>query len=76
MFHFGFNGKDLLLFVMGLLPVWLGIWELYQDKMATRELLWQYRNQLSHFSRGRRWSSRSADRARGSRFSRRSARIR
>ncbi len=47
----GFNGKDLLLFTMGLLPVWLGIWELYQDKMATRELLWQYRNQLDHFSR-------------------------
>ena len=50
-FDFGFNAKDLLLFVMGLLPVWLGIWELYQGKMATRELLWQYRNQLGHFSR-------------------------
>jgi cadmium resistance protein CadD (predicted permease) len=49
----GFSGKDLLLFVMGLLPVWLGIWELYQDKMATRELLWQYRNQLSHFLRAK-----------------------
>ncbi|HZL92400.1 MAG TPA: hypothetical protein VFB99_02110, partial [Vicinamibacterales bacterium] len=47
----GFNGKDLLLFLMGLLPVWLGIWEIYQGKMATRELLWQYRNQLDHFSR-------------------------
>ena len=47
----GFNGKDLLLFMMGLLPVWLGIWEIYQGKMATRELLWQYRNQLDHFSR-------------------------
>jgi hypothetical protein len=50
-FDLGFTGKDLLLFVMGLLPVWLGIWEIYQGKMATRELLWQYRNQLSHFSR-------------------------
>ncbi len=47
----GFTGKDLLLFLMGLLPVWLGIWELYQGKMATRELLWQYRNQLGHFAR-------------------------
>jgi hypothetical protein len=47
----GFSGKDLLLFLMGLLPVWLGIWELYEGKMATRELLWQYRNQLGHFSR-------------------------
>ena len=45
--------KDVLMFLMGLLPVWLGIWEIYQNKMATRELLWQYRNQLSHFSRAR-----------------------
>jgi hypothetical protein len=30
---------------------WIGIWELYQGKMATRELLWQHRNQLGHFSR-------------------------
>lgn len=42
--------KDALIFLLGLLPVWLGIWELYQNKMATRELLWQYRNQLRHFS--------------------------
>jgi hypothetical protein len=43
--------EEICIFLMGLLPVWLGIWELYQNKMATRELLWQYRNQLSHFSR-------------------------
>jgi hypothetical protein len=43
--------EQICIFLMGLLPVWLGIWELYQNKMATRELLWQYRNQLSHFSR-------------------------
>jgi hypothetical protein len=43
--------KDISIFIMGLLPVWMGIWELYQNKMATRELLWQYRNQFSHFSR-------------------------
>ncbi|HKU17410.1 MAG TPA: hypothetical protein VJQ52_23650 [Steroidobacteraceae bacterium] len=42
--------KDVLMFLMGLLPVWLGIWELYQNKMAMRELLWQYRNQLGHFT--------------------------
>ena len=42
--------KDGVLFLMGLLPVWLGIWELYQNKMAMRELLWQYRNQLGHFT--------------------------
>jgi hypothetical protein len=42
--------KDAVMFLMGLLPVWLGIWELYQNKMAMRELLWQYRNQLGHFT--------------------------
>jgi hypothetical protein len=47
------SAKHFLLFLMGLLPVWLGIWELYQDKLATRELLWQYRNQLGHFSRAK-----------------------
>ncbi len=44
---------EFLMFLMGLLPVWIGIWEIYQNKMATRELLWQYRNQLGHFSRAR-----------------------
>jgi hypothetical protein len=36
---------------MGALVVLLGVFELHQNKMATRELLWQYRNQLGHFSR-------------------------
>ena len=45
--------KNSLTFAMGLLAVLLGVWELHQNKMATRELLWQYRNQLSHFSRAR-----------------------
>jgi hypothetical protein len=63
-FGLGFTGKDFLLFVMGLLPVWLGIWELYQGKMATRELLWQYRNQLGHFSRATLELTRAVDRAR------------
>lgn len=44
------TGHDGVMFLMGLLPVWLGIWELYQNKMAMRELLWQYRNQLGHFT--------------------------
>lgn len=46
----GIYMKDIVIFFMGLLPVWLGIWEIYQNKMATRELLWQYRNQLTHFT--------------------------
>lgn len=41
--------KTLLVFLMGLLPLWLGIWEIYQNKMATRELLWQYENHAEHF---------------------------
>jgi hypothetical protein len=45
--------KNMLTFALGLLAVLLGVWELHQNKMATRELLWQYRNQLSHFSRAK-----------------------
>ena len=45
-FHIGdLDGKTLVVFLMGLLPLWLAIWEIYQTKMATRELLWQYANQ-------------------------------
>jgi hypothetical protein len=45
--------RNVLTFSMGALAVLLGVWELHQDKMATRELLWQYRNQLRHFARAR-----------------------
>jgi hypothetical protein len=45
--------RNMLTFSMGALAVLLGVWELHQDKMATRELLWQYRNQLRHFARAR-----------------------
>lgn len=43
--------KTVMVFLIGLLPLWLGIWEAYQSKMAMRELLWQYRNQAEHFRR-------------------------
>jgi hypothetical protein len=46
----GLDFKTLLVFLMGLLPLWLGIWEIYQNKMAVRELLWQYRNQADLFA--------------------------
>ena len=49
----GITLKNLLIFCMGVVAVLFGVWELYQNKMATRELLWQYRNQLNHFSRAR-----------------------
>jgi hypothetical protein len=42
--------KTLLIFLMGLLPFWLGVWEVYQSKMAIKELMWQYRNQSDNFS--------------------------
>jgi hypothetical protein len=48
---FGISLEHALTFVMGLLAVGLASWELHQNKMATRELLWQYRNQLKHYSR-------------------------
>jgi len=50
---FGVSLQNLLTFCMGFLAVLLGAWELHQNKMATRELLWQYRNQLRHFARAR-----------------------
>jgi hypothetical protein len=48
---FGISLENALTFVIGLVAVMLASWELHQNKMATRELLWQYRNQLKHFSR-------------------------
>lgn len=45
--------ENMLTFMMGLVAVTLASWELHQNKMASRELLWQYRNQLKHFSRAR-----------------------
>ena len=49
----GISLRNLLTFTVGFLAILLGVWELHYDKMATRELLWQYRNQLEHFSRAR-----------------------
>ena len=43
--------KTLLIFFMGLFPFWLGVWEIYQGKMAVKELMWQYRNQGKRFER-------------------------
>ena len=47
----GISLENGLTFLLGLVAVILASWELHQNKMATRELLWQYRNQLKHFSR-------------------------
>ena len=48
---FGIPLENLGTFLIGLMAVTLASWELHQNKMASRELLWQYRNQLKHFSR-------------------------
>ncbi len=45
--------KNVLTFCSGFLATLLGVWELRHSKMATRELLWQYRNQLTQFARAR-----------------------
>jgi len=42
--------KTLIIFLMGLLPFWLGVWEVYQSKMAVKELMWQYRNQSDNYA--------------------------
>lgn len=42
--------KTLLIFAMGLFPFLLGVWEIYQNKMAIKELMWQYFNQSRSFS--------------------------
>jgi hypothetical protein len=50
---FGLSLERILTFIMGVMAVALASWELHQNKMAVRELLWQYRNQLKHFTRAR-----------------------
>jgi hypothetical protein len=45
----GTSLKTLSVFFLGVLPLVFGIWEIYQQKMAVRELLWQYRNQAAYF---------------------------
>jgi hypothetical protein len=43
------TSKTFIVFLMGLLPLWLTFWELHQGRMATGELLWQFRNQERMF---------------------------
>ena len=45
-----FSTKSLLVLLMGLLPLMLGIWEIYQGKLAVKELQWQYKNQAVLFN--------------------------
>jgi hypothetical protein len=50
----GLRMREVLTFIMEFLAVLLAVWRIHQEKMATRELLWQYRNQMNHFSRAQR----------------------
>jgi hypothetical protein len=43
--------QNVLMLGAGIMALLLGAWKLHQSKMATRELMWQYKNQLAHFSR-------------------------
>jgi len=54
--------KNLLGFLCGFLAIVLGVWELRHNKMATTELLWQYRNQLTQFAQARTRLKRTARR--------------
>ena len=53
--------KTLLIFIMGALPFLLGVWELHNNKLATKELLWQYRNQADYFGAAERELSMTED---------------
>jgi hypothetical protein len=43
------KAKTVLIFLMGLLPLLLALWELYQYKLASQELHWQFENQALQF---------------------------
>jgi hypothetical protein len=43
--------KNLLMLFASVTALFLGAWKLHQSKMASRELIWQYKNQLAHFAR-------------------------
>jgi hypothetical protein len=43
--------KNMLMLIASVTALFLGAWKLHQSKMASRELIWQYKNQLAHFSR-------------------------
>ena len=60
----GLPVKNVMTFCSGFLAVLLGVWELRQNKMATQELLWQYRSQLSRFERARMQLRRTKNRRR------------
>lgn len=44
------DAKTFTVLLMGLLLFWLSIWEIHQNKMAIKELLWQYQNQYKVFT--------------------------
>lgn len=59
----GTSLRDLLTFGIGILATGIGAWELHAGKMATRELLWQYRHQRQRFGMARARLERSPEEA-------------
>lgn len=49
----GVDAKAVVIFFVAMMPFWMGVWGLYQSKMATTELLWLYSNQADSFRRAR-----------------------
>lgn len=45
--------KAVVVFFVALLPYLVGVWGLYESKLATPELLWLYRDQADSFRRAR-----------------------
>ncbi len=48
----GLNLQSFCLFLMGVFPLMLAIWELYENKKASGELKWQYYGQKKFFNNG------------------------
>jgi hypothetical protein len=49
----GVIAKGVVIFFVALLPYLVGVWGLYESKLATPELLWLYRDQADSFRRAR-----------------------
>ena len=43
--------QSITLFLMGLFPLWLAMWQVYENKKASGELQWQYYNQERFFEK-------------------------
>jgi hypothetical protein len=49
----GVTARLLAIFFVAILPFLVGVWSLYESKLATTELLWLYRDQADSYKRAR-----------------------